>query len=133
MKLEWLLLGVLVEEDSRPSKQARAAKRFILFVSDLIEREVADDDLDTMVPREGIRVRVGESGSGGSVMRKDWPADRETMDKWGKESTVVGETAVLLSRVDLRTLLRMRTDTGFPAAVGSVTRLDEIEHSTLRG
>jgi len=67
MKFEWLFLDVLAEEDSRPSRQARAAKRFIRLVSDLIER----DDPDATVLWEGARVRVGESGSGGSVMRKD--------------------------------------------------------------
>jgi hypothetical protein len=71
MKFECLFLDVPVEEDSRPSRQARAAKRFIRLVSDLIEREADELDIDAMVIWEGIRVRVGESGSGGSVMRND--------------------------------------------------------------
>lgn len=63
-----------MEKWPRPSKQARAVKRFIRFVSDLIEREADEADLDAMVRKEGPRARVGESGSGGSVTRNDWPA-----------------------------------------------------------
>lgn len=70
MKFNWDFLGTL-PEDSRPSKQARATKRFIRLVSELTEREADEADIDTAVLWEGLRSRVGESGSGGSVMKKD--------------------------------------------------------------
>ena len=118
MKFEWLFLGVPAEERSRPSKQARAAERFIRLVSDLIEREADEADLETAVRMQGPRARVGESGSGGSVMRNGWPTD-----KWGKESAVGA-----LSEADVRTALRRRSSPGLRTEV----RLDEINHSTVR-
>ena len=63
MKFERFFL----EERLRPSKHARAVKRFTRFVSDEV-------DPDAIVRKEGPLDKVGESGSGESVMRNDWPA-----------------------------------------------------------
>jgi hypothetical protein len=79
------------------------------LVSDLIEREV----VDATVRKEGLRARVGESGSGGSVMRNDRP----TEDRWGKEPAV-GDETVALREADLRAVLRRWGGPGFRMAVG---------------
>ena len=123
------LLGIPAEEDSRPSKQARAASRFTRLVSDVTEIEAEEADPDAMVLWEGPRVRVGESGSGGSVRRNDWPAEMEKMDK---ESVAEDETATL-SKVGLRTLLRIRIGPGFRIAARPLATLNKINHSTVRG
>jgi len=122
-------LAIPAELDSRPSKQARAANRFTRLVSDVTEMEADEADLDAMVLWEGPRVRVGESGSGGSVMRNDWPAEMEKMDK----ESVVGEETAALSKVGLRTLVRMRIKPGFRMAARPVATLDKINHGMVRG
>ena len=80
MKLARFFLGILVEKWPRPSKQARAVKRFIRLVSDVIER-VDEVDLDATVRKEGPRARVGESGRDDSVTRNDWPVAWEAVGK----------------------------------------------------
>jgi len=68
---ECRLQRILVDEPSRPSKQARAAERPTRLVSDVIEREADDVDVDVVVCSEGPRAGVGESGSGDSGMRNE--------------------------------------------------------------
>ena len=70
IKFNWVFLDVL-PEDSRPSKQARAPNRFTRLVSELTEREADEADTDTTVLWVGLRSRVGESGSDGSVTKND--------------------------------------------------------------
>lgn len=67
-------------------------------------------------------MRVGESGSGGSVIRNDWPAEMEMIDKCGKESAV-GEERAALNEVVLRTLLRMGAGPDFRMEVAPVATL----------
>lgn len=129
MKFKRPFLGIPTEDDSRPSKQARAAERFTRLVSEVTEREIDEADLDATVLRENPRVRVGESGSGGSVARNDGPAERETMDG---ESAVEEEMAAF-RKVGLRTPPHKLIDPGLRMAERPVVTLDEIKHSTVRG
>lgn len=112
-KFDCVFLGAL-PQDSRPSRQARATKRFFRFVSELTERETDVADTDIAVLCEGLRSRVGDSGREGSVMRKDWSA--VAIDSWGKESR--GEIGLI--EACRRTLLRIGTGPGFTAGVGTV-------------
>lgn len=71
IKFEWLFLRIRVAEPSRPSKQARAAERLTRLVSDLIEREADEGDVDVTVRTDWPRARIGESGSGCSAIRNE--------------------------------------------------------------